>query len=168
MFKPNEYVVYGRTGVCLVEGTEQINGQDYYCLRSLHQDCHIKAPVNGKIPIRKVITREQAEALIDSIPSIQAKPMNTVNTRELNEKYKALVSSQNCQELLELTMSVYVKKQEMQKAKKKLNGTDEAYWKSAEGMLFGELAIALGIPFEEVKTYIRSRLAKKAEINGSH
>ena len=68
MFQENEYVVYGRIGVCMVEGVEQEEGQDYYCLRSLHQNCQIKTPVNGTVPIRKVMTREEAEALIDSIP----------------------------------------------------------------------------------------------------
>lgn len=165
MVQAKEYVVYGRTGICLLEGTEQINGQDYYCLRSLYQDCRIKTPVNGKIPIRKVISREQANALIDMIPTISAEPINGSNTRELNEKYKELVSSQDCRDLIELTMSIYAKRREAQKAKKKLNGTDEAYWKRAEGMLFGELAIALDIPYDEVKSYIRNRLAKQTEIS---
>ena len=160
MFRVNEYVVYGQTGVCLVEGIEQIEGQDYYCLRSLYQDCSIKTPVNGKIPLRKVISGEQANALIDMIPSIKAVPINSSNTRDLSEKYRGLVSSQDCHDLIELTMSIHAKDKEVRKAKKKLNGTDETYWKRAEGMLFGELAIALGIPFDEVKSYIRNRVEK--------
>ncbi len=161
MFQPNEYVVYGRSGVCLVEGIEQIGGKDYYCLRALHQNCIIKAPINGKTPIRRVITKEQADALIDSIPSIEAKPVNTNNTHELIEKYRAAVSLQDCHALAELTMSIYAKRKVIQQAKKKLNSTDEAYWKEGEGLLFGELSIALGIPFDEVQSYIRKRVSKQ-------
>ena len=164
MFQTNEYIIYGRTGVCLVEGIEQIDGKDYYCLHALHQHCHIKAPVNGITPIRAVISREQAEALIDMIPSIIAKPMNSSNIRELNEKYKSLVSSRDCRDLLTLTMSIYAKKQQLQTAKKKLSSTDEAYWKEGEGLLFGELAVALGIRLDDVQNYIRQRLNEQKPI----
>lgn len=93
MFQPNEYVIYSRFGVCFVEGIEHRDGQDYYCLHSIYQDCRIKTPVDGKIPIRGVITKSQANTLIDKIPSIQAKPINSSNTRELNEKYRTFVQS---------------------------------------------------------------------------
>lgn len=158
MFQVNEYVVYGRTGVCLIEGVEQ----NYYCLRSIHQNCYIKAPIDGKIPIRRVITRDEANALIDIIPSIRVKPMNGSNARELDAKYRALASSQNCQELITLTMSIYARKQELRKNKKKITASDEAYMKEGEGRLFGELSIALGIPYDEVQSYIQNRVKKSA------
>ena len=120
MFQPNEYVVYGRLGVCQVEEIDKVNGRDYYCLRSLYQDCFIKTPVDGKIPVRRVISREEADALIDRIPSIQAKPINNSNVRELSESYRSSILTQECQELLELIMSIYAKKHAIQKAKKKL------------------------------------------------
>ena len=79
MFQIGEYVTYGRTGVCQVEGIEDIDGKDYYCLRSIYEQCRIKAPVDGKIPIRRVLTKSQANALIDGIPDVLAKPVNNSN-----------------------------------------------------------------------------------------
>lgn len=157
MFQPNEYVVYGRLGVCQVEEIDKVNGRDYYCLRSIYHDCFIKTPVDGKIPVRRVISREQADALIDRIPSIQAKPINNSNVRELSESYRSSILTQECQELLELIMSIYAKKHAIQKAKKKLSSTDASYFKEGEKLLFGELAVALGIPYSEVQSYIRDR-----------
>ncbi len=158
MFQPNEYVVYGRLGVCRVEGIEQVDGRDYCCLRTLYQNCVIKTPVNGKIPVRRVISREQADALIDRIPSMRAEPINTSNARELSDSYRSVVLTQECQDLLELVMSIYAKKRSIQNAKKKLNSTDESYFKEGEKLLYGELAVALGIPYGGVQSYIRSRV----------
>ncbi len=163
MFQTNEYVVFGRYGVCLVEGIEQIDGRDYYCLRTLYQNCLIKTPLSGKTPVRKVISKEQADRLIDMIPTIKAKPLNCSHTKELNEKYRSSASSQDCRDLIELIMSIYAKKQELQKARKKLSSADEAYWKEGEGRFFGELSIALGIPYDEVQSYIHSRLSGQQE-----
>ena len=105
MFQPNEYVVYGRLGVGRVEEIEQVDGRDYYCLRMLYQNCVIKTPVNGKIPVRRVISREQADALIDQIPSMRAEPINTSNTRELSDSYRSAVLTQECKDLLEILNS---------------------------------------------------------------
>ena len=158
MFQPNDYVVYGRSGVCRVEGMKRLDGTDYYLLRSLHQNCRITTPVNGKNAIRAVISKDEANALIDAIPTVKAEVPATNNARELSEKYRASVMPQECRELIELTMSIYAKKKAAQKAKKRLSSTDEAFLKEGEGLLFGELAIALDIPFDEVQNYIKSRL----------
>ena len=165
MFQPNDYVIYGRSGVCVVEGTEQIGGQDFYCLRSLYQDCHIKTPVNGKSPIRPVISKDEANALIDRIPSMEKRRMNASNSRDLSEMYRASILSQECAELVELTMTIYAKKQEAQRTKKKLSSTDQAFLKEGEGLLFGELSVALGIPFDEVQAYIKNRLKSNKQNN---
>lgn len=79
MFQAGDLVVYGTTGVCRVESIDQPNktGPDrhrkYYQLKPLYQDGVIYTPVeNTKVSIRPVISREQAEHLIDLIPSMQA------------------------------------------------------------------------------------------------
>ena len=71
MFQPGELLVYGTTGVCRVEEittpdiTRADRGRRYYLLKPLYQDGVIYAPVDSdKVPIRPVISREEAEALI--------------------------------------------------------------------------------------------------------
>ncbi len=163
MFRTNDYVVYGRSGVCVVEGTERINGQDFYCLRALYQNCHIKTPVNGKEPIRPVLSKNAANALIDRIPYMETMTVDNCNTRDLSVKYRASILSQECEKLVELTMTIYAKKQEAHRAKKKLSNTDQAFLKEAEGLLFGELSVALGISFDEVQPYIKKRLKSSGQ-----
>lgn len=158
MFQPDEYVVYGRSGVCRVEGIECRGGRTYYSLRSLYQNCHITTPTDGNTPIRPVISKEEANALIDSIPAMHTEPVYGRNTRELSEIYRSAILSQGCRELIGLTMSIYAKKQEAHRQKKRLSGTDEAFFKEGEGLLFGELSVALGIPVCEVPGYIAARV----------
>ena len=79
MFQPGDLVVYGSTGVCRVEEITHPNmtGADrnkaYYLLKPLYQDGVIYTPAeNSKVAMRPVISSEEAEELIDLIPTIQA------------------------------------------------------------------------------------------------
>ena len=114
MFQPGELLVYGATGVCRVEEitapdfTRADRGRRYYLLRPLHQDGVIYAPVDsGKVAIRPVISREEAETLIDLIPSVRAEVCHAPTMQALTQHYQSAVRSHNCRELLELTMSIY-------------------------------------------------------------
>ena len=73
MFQAGDLVVYGSTGVCRVEGITQpgTSGADrdrqFYLLKPLQQDGVIYTPVdNAKVPMRPVISREEAEARLRS------------------------------------------------------------------------------------------------------
>ena len=127
MFQPGELVVYGATGVCRVESIQQpephsaLQGKTCYLLKPLYQDGVIYTPVeNSKVSIRPVMTREEADALIDQIPTMQAEAQ-----------------------------------------KRHLGMVDERYMKQAERLLYGELAAALEIPFDQVQSYIACRVEKQ-------
>lgn len=83
MFQIGDKLVYGSTGVCLVEDITTVNlpGVDknrlYYVLRPMYQDGIIRTPVdNEKVFKRPVISRQEAEALIDMIPTVKAAACN--------------------------------------------------------------------------------------------
>ena len=169
MFQPGELLVYGTTGVCRVEEitapdfTRADRGRRYYLLRPLYQDGVIYAPVDsGKVPIRPVISRGEAEALIDLIPSIRAEACHAPTMQALAQHYQSAVRSHNCRELLELTMSIYLKRRQAEAQKRRLGMVDERYMKQAERLLYGELSAALDIPYEEVQPYIARRVGKDA------
>ena len=165
MFQPGELLVYGATGVCRVEEitapdfTRADRGRQYYLLRPLYQDGVIYAPVDsGKVPIRPVISREEAEALIDRIPSVRAEACHAPTMQALAQHYQSAVRSHDCRQLLELTMSIYLKQRQAEAQKRRLGMVDERYMKQAERLLYGELAAALDIPYEEVQPYIARRV----------
>ena len=165
MFKIGDLIVYGGTGVCRVADirVQDIPGLDrnrlYYILRPLYQDCTISIPAdNPKVFMRPVISRAEAEALIDRIPSIQSEAFSSPVTRELADYYEAGLKSHDCADLVKLTKSIYAKRRRAQACNKKLGAIDERYMKRAEEMLFGELAAVLEIPREQVVDYIARRI----------
>lgn len=160
MFQPGDLIVYGRTGVCKVEAIESVKGQDFYVLNPLQQNCSIRTPVNGKVFIRPVITREEADALIDRIPQMEAHPFENKALRELTEHYQSFLTRHECKDLVELTMSIYAKKRAAEREKRKFGVVDERFLREGETLLYGELSAALDIPAEEVPGYIAGRLDK--------
>lgn len=166
MYNVGDLLIYGSTGVCRVEELkEQVfptTGEKrlYYVLSPLYEDCTISTPVDGgKVFIRPIISREEAESVIEHIPQIHAEIYHSRVTRELSEHYETILKSHDCNSLVELTMSIYAKKQKMLEQKRKFGSVDERFLKRAEDLLFGELAAALDIPKDSVQKYIEEKLA---------
>ena len=163
MFKPGDLVLYGGTGVCrIVSVASSFSGEKsrlYYTLKPLYQTCTITTPVdNNKVFMRPIISKSEAERLIDSIPSIHAEVYHSKAMRELTEHYQAILSTYDCRNLIQLTMSINAKKQLAEAQHRKFGAVDERYLKRAEDLLFGELAAALEIDRAKVQSYIAERL----------
>lgn len=160
MYQIGQYIVYGSTGVCRVEGlVEKPPLGLYYVLKPLYESGTIYTPAeHPKVFMRPVISREYAEALIDQIPGIVVQPDRTKNLQELREHYRTATCSHNCADLIRLTMSIYAKKKEQEQMGRRFGQVDERFMKQAESILFGEFAVALGIPREEVHDYISRRV----------
>ncbi len=172
MFGVDEIVVYGSTGVCRIVdiGTPQFHGvdksQSYYTLKPVFGDGVIYCPVdNTRVFIRPVISREQAEKLIDAIPSIHAQAYHNRSTQLLTEHYSGVINTHECADLIELIMSIYHKKQTLAGQKRRLGQVDERFMKRAQNLLYGEFAVALGIAKEEVEQYIASRMEQFEKVN---
>ena len=165
MYNVNDMVVYGNTGVCRVVdiGTPKFHGVDvkqcYYTLKPVFGDGVIYCPVeNNRVFIRPVISKEEAEKVIEAIPSIKAEAYHNRSTQLLTEHYCEAINSHSCRELIELVMSIYQKKQSMLGQKRRLGQVDERFMKRAQALLYGELAVALGIEKDEVENYIASKV----------
>lgn len=165
VFKIGDKVIYGQTGVCEIIDIckkEFVKNQkkEYYCLKPIFADNNmIYAPtVDSKIFMRSLINREQAENLIEKIPSIVEK--NGQTQEGTKEEYLTKINNHTLEDLVELTAFIYSKKKSISKEKKRLNNVDEKYMKIGENLLFGELALVLDIPLDEVQKYIENRLKK--------
>lgn len=172
MFEIGELIHYGGTGVCEVKelrsrtipGTQE--DAMYYVLQPLYQSCTISAPVDSKkVFMRPIISREEAEELIDKIPSISAEAYHNRVLRQLAEHYEETINRHDCESLVKLTMSIYAKKKLVEEQKRKFGAVDERFMRRAEELLFGELGAALGIEKDEVSAYISKRV--KAAENAS-
>lgn len=168
MYKIGDLIIYSNTGVCKLKDIIKPNFDNiskdelYYVLKPLYQDGTIYTPVNNtKIFMRPIISEEEAEQLIDMIPSIQAEAYHNHSIQQLSEHYQLMMKSHNCEDLIELIMSIYNKKQYLSGQKRKFGQVDQTFMKRAEELLYGEFSVALNIPKEEVQEYIASKVENK-------
>lgn len=164
MFETGDYVVYGHNGICQVMGVTTMDmpgiqkDRLYYILRPEGQkEGKIFTPVdNDKMVLRKVMKKEEAEALIAEIPLIDILEVTDDKRRE--EMYKECIKSCECRELIRIIKTIYLRKQERLSQGKKVTAVDERYLKMAEDNLYSELSILLGVPKNKMVEYISSRL----------
>lgn len=160
MYEIGEMVIYGGEGVCRVEAVGPLDipgtvkGRVYYTLAPLYREGKVYTPVDTAVYMRPVLTRESAEALVRSIPEIQAPACRDRNPRAVNEYYQQLMGSHSCTDMIQLIKAAYRKGQDRQSAGGKPSQVDERYRKRAEDLLYGELAVSLGIPKDRVCAYI--------------
>lgn len=166
LYQAGDRVIYGGNGVCVIDEIKMIEvphsdeAKPYYIIKPYYQDCKISVPVDTKMFMRPIISGDEAKALIDGIPQIDAQPYYNSVLRQLQDYYERKLSSHSCMDLIELTLSLYRKKANAQEQKRKFGAIDERYMKRAEDLLFGELSVALEIPRNEVRQFIADRLKK--------
>ena len=169
MFAAGDLVVYGGEGVCRVEsiGPSGLAYDDgtrlYYHLTPLYRSGTVMTPVDTGVLMRSVITREEALALIASIPSLPPCKPEQPGIRAAKDFYHQVVMRCQCGELAAMIHNVCRKRAWALRHGKKVSQMDECYLKRAEDQLYGELAAALDMPRDQMIPYIRQTWAKWPE-----
>lgn len=164
-FAVGDLIIYGETGVCRVESIEDLSfmGEVRKCykLQPLYQSCCITTPAdNNNVFMRPILSRQEAENLVESIPDIQPIDLPVAAPRVVSEHYDKIIKSHDCSKLISLTVAIYHKRKGLIEQKKKLSAIDERYMKKAQDLLFGELAAALEIDKASVSGYIEEVVNK--------
>ena len=159
MYSVGSLIVYGGTGVCQVEAIEEkAQGgeiRQYYRLKPLYQSGTISVPVDGKVFMRPVISREEAEALIDAMP---AQDFHERNFTQLAAHYQQLLCSHECADIAGFLVSIHAKKRSAESQGRRFGQVDAKFMKRAETLLYGEFSVALGIPYDEVEPMIAEKM----------
>lgn len=164
MFQKDDYIICGNNGICQVQDitTLSLPGIDknkkYYLLKPVYQPAStVYIPVDtADSTIRKALTRQEAEELIASIPDIPLIPL--ADEKTLEKTYKTYMHLSSCEGWIKLIKTIYLRKEKRIMKGYKVTAVDSRYFKQAEDFLYGELAISLDIPKEEVKNYITDYL----------
>lgn len=167
MFQVNDVVIYGHHGVCEITEIGKLKmpmaDQEklYYTLRPVyHRDSAVYAPVeNRRIIMRPVITREEADKLIAHIPQIET--VWIVNEKAREVQFKEALQTCDCEELVKIIKTLYMRKQQRLESGKKVTVVDEKYFRQAEDKLYQELAYVLGMEKNKVSAYISERMEEK-------
>ncbi len=166
MFKIGDYVAHYKEGVCEVTSIGKLDiscsdkKKEYYTLKPLYDaGGTLYTPVeNEKRQIREVITSEEAQALIEDMLNIETIGVTDEKRREIF--YKEALLRNQCRDWVAIIKTSYTRKMKRIASGKKVINVDDKYLNIAEKFLYGELAVALDMPKDEVKGYITDYLKK--------
>ena len=163
MFSVGDKIIYGENGVCTVEsiGPLAMSGAPkdklYYYLSPLIGSGTYFTPVDSSAFMRPVMSRDEAEALINSMPGIQPAICNDNRFNHVDAFYKELFKQHSCEALVSIVKGLRSRMAE----KKTKSSRAEATMKRAKDILHGELSVALGMDIKDVEGYIISRLGSE-------
>lgn len=165
MYSVNETVRYGGSGVCTVQDITTMRfgrtRERYYVLKPVYQNASlIYVPVDNEAltsKMRPVLTREEVDALINEMPSVETAWQEDSQLRK--ESFDALLRSNQCRDLVVLIKTLQEHKIRRQKIGKALHVTDETYLREAQRLLFDELAGPLGLMPAQVHDYLTGKFA---------
>ena len=164
MFQINDVVVYCSQGVCEIAGIDErkIDGisRTYYVLKpKADKGSTFYVPTwNEKAlaKMRKVLTKEDVDALIDSMPS--QTPTWIANEGERKEAYKNILASGDQAAIISMVQALYFHKKEREADGKRMHMSDEYFMKEAEQLLYNEWQYVLNVDKSGLMTYILNRI----------
>lgn len=160
MFSIGDYVACGNKGVCVIGEikTLDISGVDkdeqYYILKPVYNAAStVYIPVAlAEESIRPVLTADEAKRLVADIPQIDC--LDITSEKLVEGMYKGCIRSNDVREFVRLIKTIYIRKQKRLEAGRKETAIDSKYFRIVADFLFGELAVSLDIPKNEVEEYI--------------
>ena len=159
MVEAGQTIVY-RGNVCkvreLVCGYR--DGEDYYKLMPVYDPSmtiHTPVATIGELA-RPVISREEVDRLIRIMPEIECV---TAENRTLENIYKALLESENHEDLIRIIKTAYTRGEEKLNRGQQRNEKDKQYFRLAEKTLYNEFAVVLDKSYEDTKAYVVSQAA---------
>lgn len=166
MYKLGDYVVNANNGVCRIEDIVTMSMPK----EKKKKECFLVVPVSARtsrlyVPvdsdknqIRPIMTREEAEELIEDICSIEAAWIENDKTRE--QVYKDAIFSCQPRRLVSILKTMYQRGIKRQAEGKKITTIDERYFRIAEKNLHSELAFVLDKDMDEMKKTIMEKVIK--------
>lgn len=167
MFKINDVVVYGSQGVCEIVGIneQKVDGviRNYFVLKPKNdKGVTFYVPTwNEKAwgKMRKVMTKEDVNALIDSMPCNKITWIDNENERK--EVYRKTLASSDQAAIISMVQALFLHKKQRDAEGKRLHMSDEYFMKDAEQILYNEWQYVLNVDKAGLMAYIFDRLDKK-------
>jgi len=157
MYKLSDYVSHKHCGVCVVKAISVISGDssgtEYYVLEPLYGEDRgtiLRVPVTNSISLTPVMSKKDALSLIKKWPA--GGDFYEADSKKRKLSYETAISGGDLKILAPLLEGI--KQRKLRDGR--LNSMDQQFLTRAEPLLFGELAVALGIKYDEVDGFIRS------------
>lgn len=160
MYKVNDIVVY-RRDVCKIIGKHRsdFTGEQCYILVPYEQQdgsVKMQVPVSNKGGhLRSLITKEEIDRLIEETPDIERLENKPAN---MKSQYAALLKTDNIADLIRIIKTSHSRNQARREANRKMASVDDEYLQKAEKYLYAEIAVAMGMTFEESKQFFENEV----------
>ncbi|MBO5747247.1 MAG: CarD family transcriptional regulator [Clostridia bacterium] len=164
MLKLNEKVMYGTTGVCVVEKIEDKKiGREvkrYYVLKPVTQSSStVFLPADNEKLLSKardVLTKKQICGIVEELKLTDDVWVDSDNDRRL--KFSEMISSGDCKVCMLLLRSLLNRQTELLEKGKRLHLADERALKETQRLTFDEIAEAFGVSLDEAEAYFKMEL----------
>ncbi len=160
MYNIGDLFVYGVNGACKIVDIKEEkfgSGEKTYYILAPYSDLKetIFVPVDNEMLVsrmKKILTPEEINSLIKTIPSAESIWEENVNLRR--EKFREIISKANRTELIALLKTLYERRKALKLIGKNLSTYDERFLRQAQNIIHSEIALVLQIPQDEVAPYI--------------
>ena len=164
MYAIGEYLVHPGQGVCRVEDVTQ-GAQAVYQLLPVgkRHPVHISFPVANEGRLRPILSRDEAQRLIDEYPTIQVEEYRARNNSLEEEHYKAEMREGTCRDSVRIVKTFRARMADLSSRNKKPPVAYERILKEARERSLSELAVALGCTPDDVAMLFKERMGEAAE-----
>ena len=160
MFKVGDHVVYGTNGVCLISDIipspfDKRDTRRYYVLRPLSgaSTSLIYTPVdNGRVAMRRLVDRAEAEAILESIHEIPCLVIAEERSRRM--AYRQAIAAAEPRSYIALIKTVDRRRVEFFGTQRHLPDFEIECDTVARRHLYTELSVVLDRPIKDFEGYI--------------
>lgn len=165
-------ILYGRTGVCRIEGVgpapfQKQDKQSYYKLRAVFSNSGelIYIPVDTAVAMRPLIDGREAACYLERLSQLEPQPFPSRKPADLAAHYQEVLATGTPENCLLLIKEIYLKEKELTAHRKKLGQVDSRYLKIAERLICEEFAVALQTAPESIRKRLYSEMERKAAVS---
>lgn len=168
MFGIGDYVVYGNEGVCLVEeirpmAFKGMDEKEYYVLKPNNKRAaNVYLPCDSSLVLSRIRPVMEKDAIDAAIDRLKTKRLPWIDDRKRRTAlFKAIRAEMSCEKLLLMIECIDRQRKKLESEAKKLAFSDSEALTSAENVIASEFSFVLNISAQEVRDYIKARLADK-------
>lgn len=166
MYAIGDYIVHPGQGVCQVKDVTQAPDAQYELLPiGQRHPVHISFPVSGEDRLRPVLSRDEAEKIIDDYPLMQLEDYEARNVSLEEEHYRHEIRTGSCRDSVRIVKTFLARIEDLSQRNKKPPVAYERILKQARERSSLELSVALGCTPEDVVGLFQERMGAAASDN---
>lgn len=165
MFEIGNLVMYGIHGVCKIVDVEvrtiDRKKVEYLVLEPQHQSTSRFLVPTGNpkavAKLRPILSRQELEDLLLSDAVRENCWISDENARK--QYYRELANGGDRIAILRMVHTLYQHREQQEQAGRKFHLCDENFLRDAQRLIETEFAVVLGIPLEDVRSYVLEKLS---------